>query len=168
MIQGWVNHGLFVKITLSKLYSHNFKFSKVCLAPRLHCAVSWKQGHNMLLHDKQDRMGCSKAKASTLRTTNEEPLRARLLGTSAITRACILQQSLWGCGAEMWPTSIMTWKYYGSTPTGDFFKQKKTWTVSLISQFVMYSMHSTSLYEIGEDDLHSPQYSHRRRWYQLD
>ena len=33
-------------------------------------------------------MGCSKAKASTLRTTSEEPLRARLSGTSDITRAC--------------------------------------------------------------------------------
>ena len=144
MIKGWVDHGLFIKITLSKLYSHNFKFSKVCLAPRLHCAVSWKQGHNMLLHDKQDRMGCSKAKASTLRTTNEEPLRARLLGTSAITRACILQQSLWGCGAEMWPTSFMTLKYYGSTVNTNwrFFKKKKTWTVSLISQFIIHIQHA--------------------------
>ena len=43
-------------------------------------------------------MGCSKAKASTLRTTSEEPLRASLSGTSDITRACELNKN--GVGDE--------------------------------------------------------------------
>ena len=127
MIQGWVDHGLFVRITLSKLYSHKFKFQSLSCPSLSYIVLYPGNKDNRLLHDKQDRMGCSKAKASTLRTTNEEPLRARLLGTSAITRACILQQSLWGCGAEMWPTSIMTLKYYGSTVNTNwrFFRKKK-------------------------------------------
>ena len=43
-------------------------------------------------------MGCSKAKARTLRTTSEEPLRTRLSGTSDITRACELNKN--GVGDE--------------------------------------------------------------------
>ena len=39
MIQGWVDHGLFVRITLSKLYSHNFKFQSLSCPSLILCCI---------------------------------------------------------------------------------------------------------------------------------
>ena len=89
--------------------------------------------------ETSDKMGCSRANASTLRTTREDPLRASSSGTSAITRA------LEGC-------DIIDQVLSG---TGNI---KDGWQYECLN--MAQKMLRTSLYKIGDDYLHRPQHSH--------